>query len=363
MAPSSLQRQCTNAAVRNLKRIDEDGLGDTPWRLLKPILNKCEDPKMLRAWEQHSEQIRGETGDIWLKFIKRDVPNWRSKPHEPRNPLNWHKVYYKLKKEADMEERKAEELLKEKMSKIKKDESSWKVAPPTKAIPERTGRNKGVAMQFQRGSDSNGLRFTSGTRTKDLFKSVRRHAAEQKLQRSGVLARPTNLLNNGVAQNRITQAPQHMVEDRQRQADTARHQASRGAEQQPRSAAAPGMSLAARAAHDLKMREERLKAVREGRTVPTSARSSVAATNAEQTRPARAARPVAEAARRGESTPPPIGQRDLQHRSDASRVPATSNGSRQSASAASSPAPGPSGSGVKRKAAPSILLPVKRSKR
>ena len=266
MAPSSLQRQCTNAAIRNLKRIDEYGLGEAPWRLLKPIVNKCEDPRMLRQWERHSEQIRGETGDIWLKFIKRDVPNWRNKPHEPSNPLSWHKVYFRLKKEADLEERRAEELLKQKMSKIKKDEDSWKVAPPTKAIPERQSRNKGVAMQFQRGSDNNGLRFTTGTKTKDFMQSVRRQAAESKLQKSGVLARPSNMLNNGTAARKIMQAPQHMVEDIQRQAGLERPQARRSPEQIARPAASPAMSLAARAAHDLKMREERLKAVREGRT-------------------------------------------------------------------------------------------------
>jgi elongin-A len=271
MAPQTLVQQCQDFAMRNLTRFDDDALGETPWRLLEPILNKCEDSKQLHRWEVNHEQIRGLTGDIWLKFIKRDIPNWRNKPYEPANPESWWKVYKKLKGEADDQERKANEFLKNKMSKIKRDEDEWKVAPPTRAIPEKTGRNKGTAMQFQRGSDNNGLRFTTGTKTKDFFKGVKRQAAEHRLQSNGVLARQTHMLNNGVAAKKIMQAPQHMVEDRQRQADLARPSAPRPSEALKPAAAgtSPQVSLAARTAHDLKMREERLRAVREGRAVPS----------------------------------------------------------------------------------------------
>lgn len=249
-------------------------MGDTPCHLLLPIINKCDDPKALRAWEVNTPQIRGKTGEIWLKFVKRDVPGWRTKPHEPMNPESWHKVYKKLKAEADEEEHRAEDLLKAKMAGIKKDEATWRVAAPTKAIPEKLARHKGVAMQYQRGSDNNGLRFTTGTKTKDFMQSVRRQATEKKLQRTGVLARPSNMLNN--APRSIAKAPQYMVEGIQRQAGLSRPQVERDVE--PRAQAAPSMSLAARSAHDLKTREERLRAVREGRIPQHS--SAPAATQA-----------------------------------------------------------------------------------
>ena len=35
-----------------------------------------------------------------MKFIERDIPNWKNKPHEPANPQSWHKVYEKLKTDA-----------------------------------------------------------------------------------------------------------------------------------------------------------------------------------------------------------------------------------------------------------------------
>lgn len=356
MAPTSLRRMCTNAAIRNLKRIDEDGLGDAPWELLKPIVNKCEDPRMLHAWEISSPQIQGETGEIWLKFIKRDVPNWRNKTHEPKNPKNWFKVYRNLKAEADLEEKQAEEMLKQRMSKIKKDESTWKVAPPTKAIPERNTRNKGVAMQFHRGSDNNGLRFTTGTKTKDFMQAARRQAAESKLQKTGVLARPSNMLNNGMAPRKIAQAPQHMVEDRQRQADAARQNAQRasGASTSKGRSTAP-MSLAARAADDLRAREERLRAVREGRVVPkqssppTDVRSSPAAKSS--ARAERKALPVASV----------LGNDKPERK--ASPVKPQSGFDESRTGTVSSTVTGTPSSGAKRKVGPSILLPMKRSKK
>jgi elongin-A len=359
MAPASLQQQCTRAAARNIKRIDEDGLGDTPWRLLKPIINKCEDPKMLHAWEVNTPQIRGETGEIWMKFIKRDVPNWRSKPHEPKNPLSWYRVYKKLKAEADVEERRAEELLKEKMSKIKKDEASWKVAAPTKAIPEKSVRNKGVAMQFQRGSDNNGLRFTTGTKTKDFMSAVRRQAAESKLQKTGVLARPTSMLNTGNPRSKIAQAPQHMMADRQRQADLARPSAQRAAQGTGAgSSAVPARSLAQRAAHDLKVREERLRAVREGRVGPAQANPPLS-TNASQP-----SRPQTSSSRNNQSSvwktpeanlPPIVEDQASRGRPIASGIAERPGVVKRKQS------PSPTATGVKRKPV-TILRDVKRKK-
>jgi elongin-A len=355
-------------------------------------LNKCEDPVMLRQWEVNTPQIVGETGEIWMKFIKRDVPNWRNKRHEPKNPRNWYKVYRKLKAEADEEERQAEELLKEKMSKIRKDEDSWKVAAPTKAIPP-TGRNKAVAMQFQRGSDNNGLRFTTGTKTKDFMSSVRRQAAESKLQKTGVLARPTNTLHSGTPVSKIAQAPRYMVEDRQRQAELARKSPPRTGQAAAfgKAAAAP-MSLAARAAHDLKVREERLRAVREGRALPghTTASSPEKSSTTPQGRGpmprAKGSSTNERQAGRSEGGTT-SGKRQLARNGntddmsdDAGVVPSTekkglrkANASGPTSSSASAaramlpkskrtPTP-PLAPGVKRKAGPTILLESKRKKR
>ena len=55
---------------------------------------------MQHQLEMNSPQLIGRDGEIWLKFIERDIPNWESKPHQPSNPKNWWKVYRKLKQEA-----------------------------------------------------------------------------------------------------------------------------------------------------------------------------------------------------------------------------------------------------------------------
>ena len=56
---------------------------------------------------------------MWLGFIKRDIPNWDTKPHEPKNPQNWYKVYRKLVQESEREIERDAELLKATLSGIK----------------------------------------------------------------------------------------------------------------------------------------------------------------------------------------------------------------------------------------------------
>ena len=54
-----------------------------------------------------------------MEFIKKDIPNWETKPHEPKNPKNWYKVYRKLLKESKKEVDQDALLLKASMDDIK----------------------------------------------------------------------------------------------------------------------------------------------------------------------------------------------------------------------------------------------------
>ena len=53
-----------------------------------------------RQIEIASPQICGADADLWLEFVKRDIPNWDTKPHTPKNPKSWYKVYKKLLAES-----------------------------------------------------------------------------------------------------------------------------------------------------------------------------------------------------------------------------------------------------------------------
>ena len=79
----------------------------------------------------------GRDGEIWLHLIKRDVPNWETKPHEPKDPKNWWKVYKKLKEQTLRDREQGAEKLKAALDSIN-DEKEQKLAKvvPRKDLPK-----------------------------------------------------------------------------------------------------------------------------------------------------------------------------------------------------------------------------------
>ena len=82
---------------------------------------------MQKEIEERSPQIIGHDAEIWLELVKRDVPNWQEKPHQPKNPANWYKVYRKLIKESELEVKKDAALLKATLDCINKEKSQHKL--------------------------------------------------------------------------------------------------------------------------------------------------------------------------------------------------------------------------------------------
>ncbi len=73
-----------------------------------------------------SPQICGQDGEIWLEFIKRDVPNWDKKPCEPENPKKWYKAYKKLVLDSQKEVEDDAAELKATLDRIKQDQALHK---------------------------------------------------------------------------------------------------------------------------------------------------------------------------------------------------------------------------------------------
>ncbi len=73
-----------------------------------------------------SPQICGPDGEIWLEFIKRDVPNWNKKPYEPENPKKWYKAYKKLVTDSQKEVEDDAAELKATLDRIKQDQALHK---------------------------------------------------------------------------------------------------------------------------------------------------------------------------------------------------------------------------------------------
>ena len=176
--------------------------------------------------EQNSPHFIGETRELWLELIKRDVPNWQSKPHEPRNPASWHKVYKKLVKESDKEIDEDALILQATLQGLeqKRNERTSKVVDSRTVpkLPRVHGMRTDPAVFRRKVPEKpSDLRFTSGSKTKmvtgkDVILRARREARERSnfTGHHAVLARPTHTLQNKAS--RIRDAPIGLVEARQR---------------------------------------------------------------------------------------------------------------------------------------------------
>ncbi|KAL6156765.1 hypothetical protein ACJQWK_06717 [Exserohilum turcicum] len=133
------------ARQRLIKNIDMlRDVGDLPYSFLQPVLRFVQSPDQLLELENNCPQLQGETGEIWLRFIRRDIPDWEKKPHEPRDPRNWSKVYRKLKKDAEREKQADEEALKQHMQALQKDRAKNK----TLIVDSRIGYGSGGSRMF-----------------------------------------------------------------------------------------------------------------------------------------------------------------------------------------------------------------------
>ncbi|KAL9127570.1 MAG: hypothetical protein Q9217_003587 [Psora testacea] len=117
MPVQPLSHMARRACIKNIRQITD--VGDTPYEVVRPVLLRIENPEHLRQIEERSPQICGADAEIWRELIKRDIPNWGTKAHEPKNPSNYYKVYRKLLKESKKEVDQDAQLLKATLDGIK----------------------------------------------------------------------------------------------------------------------------------------------------------------------------------------------------------------------------------------------------
>jgi elongin-A len=124
MPVPSLYELAKQRLIKNIDLLND--IGDLPFTFLESVIRNIQNPSQLQQLEESCPQIQGETGDIWMRFIRRDIPEWDKKPHQPRDARNWSKVYRKLKKEAEKEKLEQADALKQQMRSLQQNRAQNK---------------------------------------------------------------------------------------------------------------------------------------------------------------------------------------------------------------------------------------------
>jgi elongin-A len=206
MPAPSLYDLAKSRLIANISLLTD--ISELPYTFMAPILRHIQNPAQLAALEKTCPQLVGETGEIWQKFIKRDIPDWETKPHEPRDPKNWPKVYKKLKREAEEEKRMQEERLREQMRALQGERGKNQ----TQIVEGRLGTVYGsYGRPKPRGTTSNWGERSGAPRPtgRVALDKLKRGMFDQKIARPKASRLPAHLLEQRKGQ--VARAPERLV--------------------------------------------------------------------------------------------------------------------------------------------------------
>lgn len=134
MPVSSLYELAQKTLIKHASSIVD--VGDLPYRFVRPVLKRIEKPEQIKQLEDNCPQLLGETGELWFRFVQRDIPGWQTKKHKPRDEKNWSKVYAMLKREAERDRQAQEQALKDSLNalKAKREESTTTIVDPNQGF-------------------------------------------------------------------------------------------------------------------------------------------------------------------------------------------------------------------------------------
>lgn len=207
MPADTLYEMTKRQLIRNIHMLED--IGDLPYAFLAPVLRQIKNPDQLDNLEKNCPQILGETGEIWMKFIKRDIPDYEKQAHKPRDEKNWSKVYRKLKRDAEKEEEAQKEALKQQMQALQQNRQGHQ----TTIIEGRTGQ---IPSATRRGfAFSGGGQWNRSTAPKAsgkaAFDKLRRGIYDQKQARPKAAMMPAHVLAERKQRAAVQQAPARMV--------------------------------------------------------------------------------------------------------------------------------------------------------
>lgn len=211
MPVPSLYELARQRIISNIQNLDD--VGDLPWQFIGPIIRHVQSPTQLITLEENCPQIKGETGDIWLRFIKRDIPKWETKPHEPRDPKNWSKVYRRLQRDAEREKAAQEEKLKQELLAMQKKKQ------------EKTLVLDGIVKTRKTGSSGWGNSGAPAKTGRAALDKLKRGMFDIKREKPKTSMTPNHLLaqRKGI----VTSIPQRLVRMAANEAPTVQAEASK----------------------------------------------------------------------------------------------------------------------------------------
>ncbi|KAI9374033.1 RNA polymerase II transcription factor SIII subunit A-domain-containing protein [Aspergillus egyptiacus] len=291
MAPPTLRYLCTATAVRNVKCLND--IGNIPYALARPFLLKIESPEKLRSLELQSPHIMQDDGELWIDFIKRDIPRWEEIAL-PEQPDCWYDIYCDLREQVQREVDEDAEKLKMALDGISSERAKHSAKFVTDRREIRLPRERPTAKQryatFDRkmgglppvfsskpgkGSPNDPMGtpvWTFERPSVPRSQTPKRNNIFTAKKRNNVLAVPTKQLNNRATQ--IRQAPRSLIEQHRRPPEPAiarmptLRAPGRSSLQRPsinirKSSSPPALSSS------LQEKEARLRAIASGRA-PTS---------------------------------------------------------------------------------------------
>ncbi|KAL8719200.1 MAG: hypothetical protein Q9181_008090, partial [Wetmoreana brouardii] len=266
MPVQSLNQLVRRILVKNITMLTD--VGDIPYDVVRPILLKLENPEQLSILEKASPQLCGADKELWISFIKHNVPNWKDqlerganweqfvKLHIPTwrdivksegldwediakchiadweeemlssmDPKSWWRVYKNMRQEYEQEAQKDAARLKAAFRGIKseKNKHQSRMMEGVPHIPKLDG------MQFAHAADYNRIKkppkdtrpmstvlnFRAGSKTKVLtgkgvLDKARREAKElSRFTARSSLSTPTHQLKT--LSSKVLAAPAHRV--------------------------------------------------------------------------------------------------------------------------------------------------------
>ncbi|KAK2880179.1 hypothetical protein FQN49_000498 [Arthroderma sp. PD_2] len=246
MGAPSLLLMSRRMCVKVVREITDVGLAR--YDVIRPILQKIENPQQLHELEQRSPHLLDHDDELWIEFIKRDIYFWEELDLS-ETPKSWYTFYISLREQADKKVDEDAERMRRALQGLDKEKSKHtpKIVDAKKMrLPQEKPTSVqryahhdrimgGITPVFAlntKASDSSSCKpWEDNSRWKFIPPKLssrpgsgpsggRRSTLPPAVKRNSKLSTPTHMLNSMAS--RVIKAPKSLIEDRRPVVPSAR---------------------------------------------------------------------------------------------------------------------------------------------